>query len=168
MLTTISVRKQTILRWMLVPRLMAPNASVVRHLPVITMTTDLRKAYLRTQVLGVEEVATIGSVVAVSITIDEAMRIVEEEVVGVVIFVVVDVGGEEGVVDIGVLMILIARRMGEGRVIGTMITLLVVEGQDSGILTIKWDFECQTFAPMYDAVAKMKVPCLLPLVVFSE
>jgi hypothetical protein len=144
-----------------VAHLMVRNsASVDLHPPAITMTTDLRKAYPRTQVLGVEEVETIGSVVAVSTTIGEAMLIVEEEVevvvVGVGISVVVDVGGEEVVADIGVSMILIARRMGEGRVIGIMITLLVVEGQDSGILTIECNFEYQTFVHMYDAVVKMK------------
>ena len=123
------------------------SASVAHHPPAITMTTDLRKAYPRTQDLGVEEAETIGNVVVVLTMIGEEIWIVAEEeevvvvVVGVVISVVVGAAEEEDVADIEVLMILIAQRMEEGQVIGIMITLLVVEAQDSGILTIDCDFE---------------------------
>jgi len=50
----------------------------------------------------------------------------------------VDVVGEEGVVDIEVLMILIVRHMEEGQVIEIMIILLVVEVQDNVTLSIEY------------------------------
>jgi hypothetical protein len=126
---------------------MPPNVSVANLQLAITMTIGRRKAYPQIQALDVEEAATIGNVVVVLTMIGEVIRIVEEEaVVEAGISVVVDVGEEEVVVDIEVLMILIARRMEEGQVIGIMITLLVVEAQDNGILTIEYDFEYRTFA----------------------
>jgi len=108
---------------------MARSALAGPLLPVTTTTTGRRKAYPRIRDRpGVEGGATtaIVSVVAASTMIGEVIWIVEEAVAEVGTSVVVDVE-EEDAVDIEVLTILTARRMGEGRVTGIMITLLPVE-----------------------------------------